>query len=266
MGADFSIGTIGLAVEGALATITLDQPARHNAMSLAMWRELPERVEAAVADERVRAILVTGAGERAFCAGADISEFGENRSGPDAAAAYDRAVHAAIDALRTAAKPTIAAIRGICFGGGLEIALCCDLRIASAGARFRLPAARLGLGYAYEGVALLADRLGAGAAAEILFTAAILDAEEARRAGIVGRVFAEESFASDAAAYAASVTRNAPLVLKALKLGLLEHAKPAGERDFALLQAAVSACSASEDYREGQAAFRERREPRFTGR
>ena len=259
-------GTVGLSVAGALATITLDQPARHNAMSLAMWRRIPEVVEAAVADERVRAILVTGAGERAFCAGADISEFGRNRDGPEEAAAYDHVVDAALANLRRAAKPTIAAIRGICFGGGLEIALCCDLRVASAGARFRLPAARLGLGYAYEGVALLAERLGESAAAEILFTAGILDAEDARRVGIAGRIFADESFAAEAGAYAASVTGNAPLVLRSLKLSLLEHAKAPGERDLARLREALSACSASADYREGQAAFREKREPLFTGR
>lgn len=261
-----STGTISLAIEGPLARITLAQPARHNAMSLDMWRLLPERIEAAMRDPEVRAILVTGAGERSFCSGADISEFGTNRSDPEAAAAYDHAVDAAIEALRGAGKPTIAAIRGICFGGGLEIALCCDLRIGAASSRFRLPAARLGLGYAYENVALLFERLGAAATAEIIFTAAILGAEEARSAGIVQRVFPDETFARDAEAYVASITANAPLVLKAAKRSLLELARPFGERDIAAAAEAVAACIASQDYREGQAAFRERREPRFTGR
>lgn len=266
MDASVQAGRVTLAVDGALATITLDQPARHNAMSLAMWRELAARVEEAVADDAVRAILVTGAGEKAFCSGADISEFGENRSTPEAGAAYDHVVDIGLEALRRAAKPTIAAIRGICFGGGLEVALCCDLRIAASGSRFRIPAARLGLGYAYENVALVVDRLGNDAAAEILFTAAILDAQDARRVGIISRILPDERFADEVAAFAGAIAGNAPLVLQAVKRALLEHAKPAQERDVASVQAAVAACQASADYREGRAAFREKREPRFTGR
>lgn len=261
-----SPGRVSLAVDGPLATITLDHPARLNAMSIAMWRELRERVEEAVANDDVRATVVIGAGERAFCSGADISEFGRNRSDPTAGAEYDGVVDAGLGALRTAAKPTIAAIRGICFGGGLEIALCCDLRVASANSRFRIPAARLGLGYAFDHVALLADRLGADAAAEILFTAATLDAETAQRVGILTRIFPDERFHAEASRFADIVAGNAPLVLRAVKLALLEHARPAGQRDLRATEAAVSACLASEDYREGQAAFREKREPRFTGR
>lgn len=266
MDASSKAGRVTLTTSGALATITLDQPPRHNAMSLAMWSELAARVEEAVADDQVRAILVTGAGEKAFCSGADISEFGENRSTPEAGAAYDHVVDVAIEALKGAAKPTIAAIRGICFGGGLEIALCCDLRIASAGSRFRIPAARLGLGYAYENVALLVDRLGNDAAAEILFTAAILDAQDARRVGIISRILSEDRFSDEVAAFAGGIAGNAPLVLQAVKRALLEHAKPAGQRDLPAVQAAVSRCLASADYHEGRTAFRERREPRFTGR
>jgi enoyl-CoA hydratase/carnithine racemase len=258
-------GQVSLAVRGAVATVTLDHPARLNAMSSAMWRGLRERVEQAVADDRVGIIVVVGAGDRAFCSGADISEFGTNRSDPAAGAAYDRVVDAGLEALRTAGKPTIATIRGICFGGGLEIALCCDLRIASAGSRFRIPAARLGLGYAYNHVALVADRLGADAAAEILFTAGILDADAALRLGIVRKLIADERFSEDAAAFIDGLAANAPLVLRAVKLALLEHAKPSDRRDLATVEAAVSDCLASADYREGQAAFREKREPRFTG-
>lgn len=259
-------GRVTLAVDGPLATITLDQPARLNAMSIAMWRELRARVEDAVTDDAVRAILVTGAGERAFSSGADISEFGRNRADPAAGVEYDGVVDAGLEALKNAAKPTVAAIRGICFGGGLEIALCCDLRIASAGSRFRIPAARLGLGYAYNHVALLADRLGPDAAAEILFTAATLDGEAAHRLGILARIFPDASFAEEARGFADTVAGNAPLVLRAVKLALLQHARPVGERNIGAVGEAVSACLASADYREGQAAFREKREPRFTGR
>src|SRR3712207_1409820 len=129
-----SAASVTLGIEGALAWVALDQPARYNAMTLEMWRQLPDRVEAAVVNPRVRAIVVTGAGELAFCSGADISQFGQNRADPDGASTYDAAVTRAIEGLRRARKPTIALIRGICFGGGLEIALCCDLRIASSNA------------------------------------------------------------------------------------------------------------------------------------
>jgi enoyl-CoA hydratase/carnithine racemase len=259
-------GRVSLSIEGPLATITLDQPPRLNAMSIAMWRELRERVDEAVANDAVRAILVTGAGERAFSSGADISEFGQNRADPKAGAEYDHVVDTGLGALRRAEKPTIAAIRGICFGGGLEIALCCDLRIASAGSRFRIPAARLGLGYAYDHVALLVDRLGTDAAAEILFTAAPFDADTAHRLGVLTRIFPDDAFGREARGFADAVAGNAPLVLRAVKLALLEHARPPGERDVSRVGDAVAACLASEDYREGQAAFREKREPRFTGR
>lgn len=266
MAASTGAGQVSLAVDGPIAKVTLDNPARLNAMSSAMWGSLLDKIEQAVADDDVRAIAVVGAGDRAFCSGADISEFGSNRSNPEAGAAYDRVVDAALDALRHASKPTIALIRGICFGGGLEIALCCDLRVASTGSRFRIPAAKLGLGYAYNHVALVVDRLGADAAAEILFTAGILDAEAALRLGIVRQLFPEERFAADAAAFLERLAENAPLVLRAMKLALIERAKPIGERDLTVVGAAISACLSSDDYKEGQAAFREKREPRFTGR
>ena len=260
-----SAASVTLAIEGALARVTLNQPARHNAMTLEMWRQLPDRIEAAVADPAVRAIVVTGAGERAFCSGADISQFGRNRADPQAAAVYDEAVSHAIERLRGARKPTIALIRGICFGGGLEIALCCDLRLASSEARCRVPAARLGLGYACHNVALLVERLGAGVTAEILFTAEVYCAERARSARIVHQVFPEADSAAQAEAYLDRISANAPLVLRAVKRALVELEKPHHERDVAGADAEAIACTVSRDYREGQAAFREKREPRFTG-
>jgi len=260
-----SIGTVRLETAGSVARIILNNPARHNAMSLAMWRLLPEVVSAAVSDRRVRVIAVSGAGEKAFCAGADISEFGTNRADPDAAAAYNEAVKVGLTALKNAEKPTVAQIRGICFGGGLEIALCCDLRVASSGARFRIPAARLGLGYGYDDVSLLVERLGVDATAEILFTAAIIAANQALARGIVHTVFADEGFTEEAEKYLGTIAANAPLVLKAVKRALIELEKPKHEREVAAVETAAAACIESRDYLEGQTAFRERREPRFTG-
>ncbi len=253
------------AVSGALARITISQPAKMNAMAFHMWQALPDLVAQAVADANVRAIVLEGDGEKAFCAGADISQFGEQRSDPDAVAAYDRAVAEGMSALAQAAKPTIAVIRGICFGGGFGLALACDIRLARADARFRVPAARLGLGYGFEGVSLLARKLGPDATADILISARILDAAEAERLGVVTKVWSADSFADDCGAYLDSVASNAPLTLMAAKAALVELAKPEAARDAAAVSRLVTACFASADYKEGQAAFKEKRTPQFRG-
>jgi enoyl-CoA hydratase/carnithine racemase len=257
---------IGYSAQGAVARIVLDQPAKHNAMSFAMWEGLGDAVAQAEGDPAVRVITVAGAGDRAFCAGADISQFGERRTGTEAVAAYDRAVNAGYRALAEATKPTVALIRGICFGGGMALAMSCDLRIAAAGSRFRIPAGRLGLGYGYDAVMRLVRRLGPGAVAEILFTARILTADEARGCGVLQQIFPAESFDADADAYVGMIAENAPLTLTAVKRTLLDWDKPEAARDPAAVAAMVAACFASEDYKEGQAAFKARRTPVFHGR
>ena len=261
-----SDGRIGYSAAGGVGRIVLDQPAKLNAMSFEMWRALPGAVAAAVADPAVRVITVTGAGERAFCAGADISQFGAQRTGDAAVAAYGEAVSAGSMALAEAAKPTVALIRGICYGGGMALALSCDLRVAAAGSRFRIPAGRLGLGYAYDGVLRLVRRLGPGAVADIMFTARSLTAEEARGCGALQQVYPAEAFEADAAAYVQLIAENAPLTLAAIKRTLLDWDRPEGERDPAVVAAMVEACFKSADYQEGQAAFKAKRIPVFTGR
>ena len=259
-------GQIRHAVENAVATLTIDHPARLNAMSLAMWQSIPALVAQAVADPAVSVIVLTGAGGKAFCAGADISRFGTERTGAQAVATYDAAVEQAETALAQAAKPAVALIGGLCFGGGLGLAMTCDLRLCSDEARFRLPAARLGIGYGLHGVMRLTQRLGFAAAAEILFTARILDAAEAKGLGIVSRVFPAASFSDDSAACLATIAANAPLSLMAAKSALVQLAKPEGSRDPAAVQAAVAACYESADYAEGQLAFAQKRTPQFRGR
>lgn len=258
--------TIRYEATAGVARLTLDQPAKKNAMSFEMWSMLPDLVARAEADLDVRLLTVTGAGEAAFCAGADISQFGDKRTGAEATRGYDQAVAGAMRALSQAGKPTLAVIRGVCFGGGMALALSCTLRVAAAGSRFRIPAGRLGLGYGYGNIRALVHRLGPAAAADILFTARILDAPEALRLDVVQRVFADEALATEAAAIEAQIAANAPLTLAAAKRALLEIEKPESERDVAAVDALVARCFASDDYREGQAAFRERSEPRFRGR
>jgi enoyl-CoA hydratase/carnithine racemase len=258
--------TIHYDVQDGVARLTLDQEAKKNALSFEMWSMLPDLVRRASANPDIRLILVRGAGEAAFCAGADISQFGDKRTGEAATGAYDRAVADAMAALSAAPKPTLAAIRGICFGGGLALALCCSLRIASAESRFRIPAGRLGLGYGFGNVRSLVHRLGPAATADILFTARIFDSAEALRLDVVQRVAPADSFEDAVAALAAEITANAPLTLAAVKQALAELERPEAQRDEAAVAAAIARCFGSADYREGQAAFRERREPRFTGR
>lgn len=253
------------AAEGALARITISQPAKMNAMAFHMWQALPDLVARAVADREVRAIVLEGDGDKAFCAGADISQFGDQRSDPAAVAAYDRAVAEGMAALAQAAKPTIAVIRGICFGGGFGLAMACDIRLARADARFRVPAARLGLGYGFDGVSLLARKLGPDATADILFSARVLDAGEAERLGVVAKVWNAESFDAEAGAYLDGVAANAPLTLLAAKAALKELSKPEAARDTAEVSRLVAACFGSADYKEGQAAFKEKRTPQFRG-
>ena len=257
-------GTITYGSENGLARLQINQPDRLNAMSLDMWRALPNLMARAGADPAVRAIVLAGTGPRAFCAGADISRFATERSGA-AAAAYDGLVERAETALAESAKPTIALLRGICYGGGVGLALACDLRVADDAATFCVPAARLGIGYAPTGVARCARRLGFGATAEIFFTARVFSASEALALGLATRVFPVESFAAEADAYLAAIAENAPLALRAVKAALLELDKLEAQRDFSNAQACVAACHDSADYAEGQAAFAQKRPPQFRG-
>jgi enoyl-CoA hydratase/carnithine racemase len=249
-----------------VAHITLSHPAKMNAMTLDMWRALPAALTRADEDPDVRLIAVAGDGERAFCAGADISEFGERRTGEAAVAAYGAAVAAANAALTGAAKPTVALIRGICFGGGFALAMCCDLRLATADARFRIPAARLGLGYETGSIQGLVARIGMAGVADLLLSARILDAADAVRYGILNLAWPRDGFEAEAAAYVAAMAQNAPLTLQAIKRTLRELALPEAERDMAAADALVRRCFASEDYAEGQRAFLDKRPPVFRGR
>lgn len=249
-----------------VAHVTLSQPAKLNAMTLEMWTDLPVVLARADADPDVRLIVVSGDGERAFCAGADISEFGVVRTGEKAVAAYSAAVDAANSALAATAKPTVAMIKGICFGGGFGLAMCCDLRLATHDATFRIPAARLGLGYEASSVAGLVARIGMAGVADLLLSARILDAADALRYGIVNQAWEREAFGQKASGYVEAMASNAPLTMQAVKYTLRELARADGEPDMAAAEAMVGKCFASEDYKEGQRAFLEKRAPAFRGK
>jgi enoyl-CoA hydratase/carnithine racemase len=252
--------------DGAIGWITFDNQARRNAMSLAMWQGLYEAVAAFGADPEVRVIVLKGAGDKAFVSGADISEFEEKRSSEETVRAYDEVAHRATDALTEVGKPTIAMIRGFCVGGGVSIALSCDLRIAADDSAFAVPAARLGLGYAFEGVRKLVDVVGPSFAREIFYTARQFSAAEAAAMGLVNRLVAAEGLDSYVRDYAATIAANAPLTVGSIKTLVAQALKDASERDAQLCREVVARCFASADYVEGRTAFMEKRKPRFTGR
>ena len=252
--------------EGAIGWIIFNNPARHNATSFEMWQSLPLVLDAYAKDDDVRVIVLKGAGEKAFSAGADISQFKEKRTGAEAVREYNAASDTAGRALRECPKPTIAMVRGYCIGGGTAVAVSCDIRIASDDARFGVPAAKLGLGYRFEGIRRLAGIVGPSFAAEIFFTARQFTAQEALDMGLVNRVVPVAELERHTLEYANTIALNAPLTIAAVKRSLIEFLKDPENRDLAHCQKLVDACYESEDYREGQAAFMEKRKPRFKGR
>lgn len=252
--------------EGHVGTLVFNNPERHNAVSLAMWQALERMLADFAADDEVRAVVLTGAGTKAFVSGADISKFDSERSDREAIALYNETVERASAALHGFPKPTLAMIRGVCIGGGLAIALNCDIRIAADNARFALPAGKLGLGYDYPGLKRFVDVVGPAFAKEIFFTARQFDAEEARAMGLVNRVVADGELEASVKSYTDLIGANAPLTLRAAKFAIGEVLKDESRRDLARVQELVQACFASRDYAEGRRAFMEKRKPRFEGR
>ncbi len=252
--------------QSGVGRIAFDNPDRRNAMTFEMWQGLPLVIDDFLSDPAVRVIEITGNGDKAFCAGADISEFSKNRSSEDAVNEYNAAVSAASDALANAGKPTIARIKGFCVGGGVGIALCCDLRFASAESRFAVPAAKLGLGYGATGLKRLVDVVGPSMAKEIFFTARQFDAHEAAAMGLVNRIQPVAELDGYVDDIVGRIAGNAPITIHAAKVVIDQLVRNDGPPDEALCDKVVDDCFASEDYEEGRKAFMEKRIPNFQGK
>ena len=252
--------------EGAIGWIVFSNVAKHNAVSQDMWHAFPAAMQSFNADPEVRAVVVTGDGERAFISGADISQFESARASADAQATYNKAVEAAYLAPINCDKPVIARIRGICFGGGLGLAAACDLRIAAEDAVFRMPAGRLGLGYNYPGIKRFVDLMGPANTADIFFSARKFDATDALHMGFVNRVVPVAQLDAALGEYLALVAENAPLTLSEVKFAIRQVIETESARNLDELKRRIDVCFNSEDYKEGRTAFMQKRKPVFRGR
>ena len=230
-----------------------------------MWRGIAPAMQRFDADPEVRCVAFRGAGSEAFAAGADISEFEAKRAHSDAVAEYDGLLDQVLHAIQDSRKPSLAMIHGFCLGGGLEVALACDLRYCGASAQFGIPAAKLGLAYNVEGHKRLLETVGHARAREIMFLGRRYPAEEALQMGLVHKVFPDKLLEKAVTEILDSLIANAPLAIANSKTIIEEYVKSAGTPDTARMQAAIERCAGSEDYKEGRRAFMEKRKPRFRG-
>ena len=251
--------------QGRVGIMTFNNPEKHNAVSFEMWEAAERILDSFESDPEVRVVVLTGAGGKAFVSGADISKFESERASEEAVQRYNAMVEKVYGRIYRVPKPTIAMIRGYCIGGGLNLAICCDMRYATEGSRFALPAAKLGLGYGYKGLRRYIETIGPVATKEIFFTARQVNAAEALRWNMVNAVIADDALETTVMGVANTIADNAPLTIATIKHSTVEILKDQAEHDVAACDAMVAACFASNDYREGRKAFMEKRKPQFTG-
>jgi enoyl-CoA hydratase/carnithine racemase len=258
-------GQVRVLKEGAIGWIVFDHLERRNAITGEMWRAIPEAAKSLDEDGEVRVIVLRGAGDEAFVAGADISEFEQLRTG-ESGQGYEKQNARAFEAIASVSKPVLAMIQGFCVGGGVALALSADVRYAAEDAVFSIPAARLGLGYPVGGIRSLANVVGYSTAKEMLFTAHRLDAREALGRRLVNAVVPKRDLEDSVRRIAGEIAANAPLTIRSAKCILDELARDSAARDWTAAEESIRACFTSEDYREGVRAFLEKRPALFRGR
>ena len=262
----FAEGKILQSIADGVGVITFNNPEKRNAMSLEMWEGLGHSLIELRDDSNVRVVILTGAGDKAFVSGADISQFEKTRHNAEASEQYSKRSADQRALLADFPKPTIACIRGFCLGGGMQVAMAADIRIASDNSQFGIPAVRLGIAYGYDGLRNLVSLVGPSWARLLMYTGMRIDAAEAGRIGLVDRVVADGELWNATLEIARAISVNAPLAIAAAKITIAQVLKDVGERDMDAIKAIGAACMDSEDFREGRSAFMEKRKPQFKGR
>jgi enoyl-CoA hydratase/carnithine racemase len=262
----FADGKILQSVADGVGVITFNNPEKRNAMSLEMWEGFGQALIEMRDDPEVRVVILAGSGGKAFVSGADISQFEKNRHNAQASEEYSKRSAAQRALLADYPKPTIACIRGFCLGGGMQVAMMSDMRIAADHSQFGIPAAKLGIAYGYDGLKNLVSLVGPSWARLLMYTGMRIDAAEAERIGLVDRVLPDAELWDATLEIARTISGNAPLAIQAAKITIAQVLKDPDKRDMDAIKAIGTACMDSEDFREGRQAFMEKRKPRFTGR
>ena len=262
----YADGKILQSVTDGVGVITFNNPAKRNAMSLDMWEGLGSALIELRDNDDVRVVIMVGAGDKAFVSGADISQFEKVRHNAAASEEYSKKSEAQRALLANYPKPIIACIRGFCLGGGMQVAMAADIRIASDNSQFGIPAAKLGIAYGYDGLRHLVSLVGPSWARLIMYTGMKIDSAEALRIGLVDRVSPDAELWDATVEIARTISGNAPLAIKAAKITIAQVVKDPDKRDMAAIKQVGTDCMDSADFREGRQAFMEKRKPKFTGR
>jgi enoyl-CoA hydratase len=262
----YADGKILKTITEGVGVVTFNNPDKRNAMSLEMWEGLGQALTELRDDPEVRVVVLVGAGDKAFVSGADISQFEKNRHNAEASEEYSRRSSAQRALLADFPKPVIASIRGFCLGGGMQVAMAADIRIASDNSQFGIPAAKLGIAYGYDGLRHLVSLVGPSWARLIMYTGMKIDSAEALRIGLVDRVSPDAELWDATMEIARTISGNAPLAIKAAKITIAQVIKDPDKRDMKAIKQVGTDCMDSQDFREGRRAFMEKRKPKFTGK
>jgi enoyl-CoA hydratase len=262
----FADGKILKALTEGVGIVTFNNPAKRNAMSLDMWEGLGQALTELRDDDNARVVILVGAGDKAFVSGADISQFEKTRHNAAASEEYSKRSEAQRALLANFPKPTISCISGFCLGGGMQVAMLTDIRIASENSQFGIPAAKLGIAYGYDGLRHLVSLVGPSWARLIMYTGMRIESKEALRIGLVDRVVADGELWNATMEIARTISENAPLAIQAAKITIAQVLKDPSARDMDAIKQIGMTCMDSEDFREGRRAFMEKRKPRFKGK